>query len=194
MGAVARRSYHHKDLVNALLDAAESLARERGARGWSLREVAAQVGVSPSAAYHHFSGRDALVRALAGRALDGLADALEEADEQASGEPPVARLAAMGRAYVAWAIAEPELFEVAFGSAREYPGTPVNPRPYDLLKRTVAAADLPNGAESHIWAAVHGLGALASGGPLKGNSVAESCDRAEALVTIVVAGLNSRDK
>ncbi|MFD8415256.1 TetR-like C-terminal domain-containing protein [Streptomyces sp. NPDC059650] len=37
--------------LGALLDAAETLVRERGVDGWSLREASNQVGVSPSAAY-----------------------------------------------------------------------------------------------------------------------------------------------
>ena len=60
---MAGRPYHHGDLRNALLDSAEALIRERGADGWSLREASARIGVSPSAAYHHFDSRDALVRA-----------------------------------------------------------------------------------------------------------------------------------
>src|SRR5947199_230479 len=73
---MAGRPYHHGDLRNALLDAAEALIRERGAYGWSLREASARVGVSPSAAYHHFDSRDALVRALADRVITRVGERL----------------------------------------------------------------------------------------------------------------------
>ena len=74
-----RRRYHHGDLRNALLDAAEALIRERGADGWSLREASARVGVSPSAAYHHFASREALVRALADRVIARVGERLAAA-------------------------------------------------------------------------------------------------------------------
>ncbi|MFI7232719.1 TetR/AcrR family transcriptional regulator [Nonomuraea angiospora] len=83
---MAKGRYHHGDLRAALLDAAEELVRERGADGWSLREASARVGVSPSAAYHHFASRDALVRALSERLLSRLGDRLADACERAAGE------------------------------------------------------------------------------------------------------------
>ncbi|MFF4622895.1 TetR/AcrR family transcriptional regulator [Nonomuraea jabiensis] len=83
---MAKGRYHHGDLRAALLDAAEELVRERGADGWSLREASARVGVSPSAAYHHFASRDALVRALSERILSRLGDRLADACERAADE------------------------------------------------------------------------------------------------------------
>ncbi|MEV4579836.1 TetR/AcrR family transcriptional regulator [Nonomuraea jabiensis] len=83
---MAKGRYHHGDLRAALLDAAEELVRERGADGWSLREASARVGVSPSAAYHHFASRDALVRALSERILSRLGNRLAHACEQAADE------------------------------------------------------------------------------------------------------------
>ncbi|MFI6317980.1 TetR/AcrR family transcriptional regulator [Nonomuraea sp. NPDC050556] len=80
-------AYHHGDLRGALLDAAEALVRERGVEGWSLREASARVGVSPSAAYHHFASRDALVAALAGRVLTTLGERLRQAANTASSDP-----------------------------------------------------------------------------------------------------------
>ncbi|WP_431925966.1 TetR/AcrR family transcriptional regulator [Nonomuraea jabiensis] len=81
---MAKGRYHHGDLRAALLDAAEELVRERGADGWSLREASARVGVSPSAAYHHFASRDALVRALSERILSRLGNRLADACKRAA--------------------------------------------------------------------------------------------------------------
>jgi AcrR family transcriptional regulator len=52
---------------DAILDAAERLFAERGARAVSLREINAAAGFSPTALYHHFRTRDALMKALLGR-------------------------------------------------------------------------------------------------------------------------------
>ena len=49
-----RRSYHHGDLRNALLQAALTMVDEIGLEQLSLRKVAASVGVSHAAPKHHF--------------------------------------------------------------------------------------------------------------------------------------------
>ena len=46
--------YHHGALREALIEATEVLLTERGAEGFSLREVARRAGVSPAAPAHHF--------------------------------------------------------------------------------------------------------------------------------------------
>src|SRR5262244_137181 len=93
---MAGRRYHHGDLRAALLDVAEALIRERGVDGWSLREASVRIGVSPSAAYHHFDSRDALVRALSDRVLTRLGERLGRAAEHARGGQQQ-RLIAFGR-------------------------------------------------------------------------------------------------
>src|SRR3954468_20540810 len=93
--------YHHGDLRDALLDAAEELIRERGADGWSLREPPARVGVSPSAAYYHFAAREDLVHALSDRVLVRLAHRLARAAGHARGDEHQ-RMVALGRTYVRW--------------------------------------------------------------------------------------------
>lgn len=115
---MAKGHYHHGELRNALLGAAEALVRERGAEGWSLREASARVGVSSSAAYHHFASRDALVRALSERVLGGLGERMSNAAGHPDG--PSAdhqqRLVAVGRAYVRWALEDPAVARLAFGA------------------------------------------------------------------------------
>src|SRR5690242_10881955 len=109
----ADRPYHHGDLRTALLDTAEALIRERGVDGWSLREVSVRVGVSPSAAYHHFVSRDALVRALSQRLLAQLGERLSDAVERAQGDGADG-LVAFGRGYVRWALEDPAVPRLAF--------------------------------------------------------------------------------
>lgn len=62
---ITERAYHHGDLRNALLLATTELVRKRGARGFSASEAARRVGVSSSAPYRHFPGRDAMLAAAA---------------------------------------------------------------------------------------------------------------------------------
>ena len=59
------RPYHHGDLREALLAAAEAELAERGIEGFSLRGVAKRAGVSHAAPAHHFGDARGLLTALA---------------------------------------------------------------------------------------------------------------------------------
>lgn len=164
---MAKKRYHHGDLRGALLEAAETLVRERGVDGWSLREASARVGVSPSAAYHHFGSRDELVSALSEVVLARLGNRLRETMEAAPEQGPE-RLAACGRAYVTWAVEDPAVARLVFRGGATTAQSAVSPHPHDVLTteldRLTDAGHLPSGArpgaEFVVWAAIHGLAVL----------------------------------
>ena len=111
--------YHHGDLYRALVQAGTELAREGGPAAIVLREAARRVGVSPNAAYRHFSALPDLVEAVAFDALSALARSMEAelAQCQPSGDAgldAIDRLGAVGRGYVHFALSEPGLFATAF--------------------------------------------------------------------------------
>jgi AcrR family transcriptional regulator len=190
------RPYHHGDLRNALLDAAEALIRDRGADGWSLREASAQVGVSPSAAYHHFESRDALVDALSDRVIARLGERLSDAAATANGGPQQP-LIAVGRGYVRWAVEDPELARLAFAHGRTEPATLISPHPHDVLAaeldRLAAAGGLPAparpGAEFVFWAAMYGLAVLLADGLVRLDSPQAIDREAERVLSAVLTGL-----
>src|SRR3954468_20323193 len=115
---LARASYHHGDLRHALLEAGIDLAREGGPDAVVLREATRRVGVSPNAAYRHFSDRDALLSAVSDAALAKLATSIDALfDGIPSGSPELiarAQLRAVGTGYVAFALDEPGLFRTTF--------------------------------------------------------------------------------
>jgi AcrR family transcriptional regulator len=172
---VTRSRYHHGDLERALIDAAWVLARDKGADSVRLREVCRQVGVSPASAYHHFPDRETLLRAVAGRALRALGDALARSLASGPQDDPRCRLALLARAYVAWALDEPRLFRLALGPYRDSPGRPADDSPLQVLDAEAAAfaaaRGLPPAAGARLapmlWAAAHGIAALAADGPLQ---------------------------
>lgn len=63
--AVKKKAYHHGDLRQVLLDQAALIIREEGERALSMRKLAARVGVSRTAPYHHFAEKEALLCAIA---------------------------------------------------------------------------------------------------------------------------------
>ncbi|CAN5160834.1 TetR/AcrR family transcriptional regulator [soil metagenome] len=181
-------SYHHGNLREALVMAAIDVARESGPDGLALRDLARRVGVSHNAAYRHFADRDALVAEVAMRAMVGLIDRMQARLDDVPRVEPVLdarrRLAAIGRGYVEFALAEPGLFRVAFSF---YPGVPdtkdveeaqPDTDPFGLLGAVlddlVAVGFLHpearSGAEIMCWSAVHGFAVLHLDGPLSGEA------------------------
>ena len=91
--------YHHGELREALLDAAEWLLARRGAESLSLRDVARRAGVSHAAPYHHFAGLAELLAALAERSFAQLGAAMQ-AGVDAHPADARAQLIAIAAAYV----------------------------------------------------------------------------------------------
>ncbi len=116
------RPYHHGNLRNALLEAAEVTVRERGVQALSLRELARDVGVSHAAPRRHFPDRQALLDALAQAGFERLGAELRGAVDGA-GEDFPERLRAIATAYVRFATRDAALLELMFaGKHRERDG------------------------------------------------------------------------
>ncbi len=177
-----REAYHHGDLRNALIASAVRLIEQGGEAAFSLREAARDVGVSANAAYRHFDDKSALLAAAAAGGLEQLArrmlNAMGRAAESGRQErPAIARFKSVGRAYVEFAMAHPELFRLMFsgsGVACLAAGAAglATPTPWELLGRSLDAlvadgllpADRREGAELKAWSVVHGFASLALAG------------------------------
>ena len=77
--------YHHGNLKQALLDAAEALLRREGVGGLSLRAAAAEVGVSHAAPKNHFGDLRGLQSELAASGFRRLAVEMRAALDEAVG-------------------------------------------------------------------------------------------------------------
>jgi AcrR family transcriptional regulator len=160
-------SYHHGDLRDALIQAAQGILEADGIAALSLRAVARRAGVSPAAPYHHFPDKQALLDAVAERGFDALTAAMTTRMDKVSGG--AARLDASGIGYVAFAVANPALFGLMFSTLGQHPsaGTSLDvarQRAYAVLQDAVAACS-PTGKASaneclRLWAVVHGIAKL----------------------------------
>jgi AcrR family transcriptional regulator len=199
--AEARRTtYHHGDLANALVQAAVELAREGGPQAIVLREAARRVGVSATSAYRHFADHEELIAAVKAHAQRALTDAMtaepvpvhDDAKKQA-----LARLHALGRGYLRFAQAEPGLYRAAFNTDAPVAGTSESfALLADALDGLVASGAIPAarrvGAETSVWATVHGLAELLiEGGPLSRMSKAKRAAEIDQTLDFVARGLVS---
>jgi AcrR family transcriptional regulator len=106
------RAYHHGNLVDALVTAAVELIEAKGVENLSLRELSKRVGVSPGAPFRHFKSKTELLTAVAEQSMSRLTFAVEEALEACESVDPVARLSAIGRGYLDWALGNPTHFQI----------------------------------------------------------------------------------
>jgi AcrR family transcriptional regulator len=163
----AERTYHHGDLRSALIEAGLAQLAQSDEKHVSLRELARQVGVSPTAVYRHFPDKNALLAALAEAGVAWLGEAQRLASEAAGGG--AAGFAATGRAYVRFALAHPALFRLTFTHG-EYAASPTqsNDAASQMLR---SYAQKFGGADAErltlqAWAVAHGLAMLMLDGRL----------------------------
>ena len=87
-----------------------------GAAALSLRAVARELGVVSSAVYRYVGSRDELLTLLVVDGYDELGDEVDAALAKVDRSDHAGRMAAIGRAVRAWALAEPATYALLFGS------------------------------------------------------------------------------
>jgi AcrR family transcriptional regulator len=95
--------------------AGEHLGRT-GAAALSLRAVARDMGMAPSALYRYVADRDELLTLLIVAAYDSLADTVEEALGKAGSADPLARFGIIAGTTRRWALAAPHHYALIYGS------------------------------------------------------------------------------
>ena len=91
------RPYHLGDLRRTLLEEGWAATIESGGKDISLREIARRAGVSPTASFHHFRNKEALLVAVAVEGFARLTATLRKRVE--SIDDPAARLRIVLRTY-----------------------------------------------------------------------------------------------
>lgn len=158
------KSYHHGNLRETLLLAAEATLAERGVQGTTLRDVAKAAGVSHAAPYHHFASLNDLLAAVAERGFLALGDAMERATATPDTRE---RLLQIAQAYVGCAQAQPARFRLMFApqltQSDAYPALKAaSHRAFGFLMAASCAHDPVKGPELALcgWSLSHGLSNL----------------------------------
>lgn len=188
--------YHHGNLRAALLERAETVLAASGADGLTLRGLARELGVSHAAPARHFRDRQALLDALAVSGFTTLNDRLRTAARSAG--PVGARLAALGRAYVDFAVGHTALLDLMFTAKHaDDPSAELRDLGHESLL-TVArlitegqqAGDVRPGDPVRLaqvaFSAVHGLATLAVASLLDDTPLPEATELA---LEVLLAGL-----
>mgnify|MGYP000291854452 CR=1 FL=1 len=105
--------YHHGNLKQALLDKALDHLQQHGPEKISLRALARDVGVSQTAPYRHFEDKTALLAALATEGCMRLYVASNSVVELEGSAAEALQM--LGRAYIHFALDNPELYRLMFG-------------------------------------------------------------------------------
>ena len=157
-------------LREEILHSAEGLLLETGDESClSIRAIADAVGVSPPSIYRHFADRNELIYAVCDRQWCHLTDAMDQSVEGI--DDPWSRIAARGRAYIDFALANPEQYRVLMmARSANLPKQHVNELPpgYEHLLDDVAAAlqagqirpTDPLLVATGLWMMVHGITSL----------------------------------
>lgn len=101
-------------LHGEILEAATRLLGTSPTSSVTLRAVAREAQISPTAIYLHFASRESLIFEIVCKAWADLASAMQAADEEAGVDGPMAQIRAQVHAYIDFAIASPARYEMLF--------------------------------------------------------------------------------
>lgn len=161
----------------ALLDAVGTTLRKDGIAKLSLRAVAREAGYSHGAPGALFGDRAGMLSAYAARGFERLATALEAAD--AAHDDPREALAAIGRAYVGFALQERDCFALMFRDellrgdlpelmkARQRAWSALSSALHRAQGRGQLDAKQAELVQIGAWSLVHGLSKLLASGTLQ---------------------------
>jgi AcrR family transcriptional regulator len=173
--SLARRERQKAETRQAILDAARELFVTEGVEATTMRAIAAKIGYTPTAIYHHFQDKEGLIVELCMADFRALGQSLYKIGRI---EDPVERLRRMGMAYADFALSNPSQYRFMFMTLIEHPmldstGQAIKPPDedaYDFLLQTVTEG-IENGqyrpelSDPHelaqmTWGAIHGIVSL----------------------------------
>jgi AcrR family transcriptional regulator len=167
-----KKTYHHGDLKNALIEAGADILSQDGVSGLSLRKVALKAGVSHTAPYAHFVDKQALIAAISTEGYRRLYEALAAAVQRHENDP-ARQLVEGAWAYLQFALHDIDHFKIALSGAvekeKDYPAFVEMARQnFALLVKIVetcqAAKILKRGPADltavSVWSLIHGFVSL----------------------------------
>lgn len=170
LGIAERKEREKEDIRRRILEAAHELFEKQGYENVTMRAVADAIEYSPTTIYLHFENKDALVEAVCFRDFEKLFGAMNERPLPTN---PVERMRALGRAYAAFGIANPNTYRFMFMTSGEWkkhgrsPDAPPS-MSYSVLREAVEEAmnqgyfkkDDVDLVSQIVWSSIHGVVSL----------------------------------
>jgi AcrR family transcriptional regulator len=175
--------------------AASKLFAQRGTDGVTMRALAEVMGISPMKPYHYFRDKEEILVAAVVRAFNHFVAAIETAEKLRG--TPLEQAEAKRRAYVTFALAEPDayriMFEMPYPDLVKYPELAVTvERAQQTMRRSMdalIAESIVDGDPSTLgyvfWCCLHGPISLYLAGKL------DSLAQLETLLEVAMKGLLS---
>ena len=170
MGSVERRTRARAETRQRILEAAREMFVEVGYEATTMRAIADRIEYTPTAIYHHFRNKEALLAELCALDFQALAAAFQKLSRIAD---PIERLRRCGLAYVEFGLQHPMQYQLMF-MTRKPPevmkairGADPSEDAYEFLRATCADVvatgrvrpEYRNVNELALmsWSALHGL-------------------------------------
>lgn len=163
------------DFRDRLCDVAARLFAEHGREGFTMRDLAAELGVSAMTPYRYFPDKEHILAAVRARAFSKFAEALENAVSRSGGGPAQANNA--GEAYIRFALENPSSYKLMFDLSQPDEQFPeladaggrarktLTRHIYPLVEKGILHGD-PEVIARVFWAQLHGLVMLHLAGKL----------------------------
>ncbi len=165
-----RSGYHHGGLPEMLMALATEHIAAYGTEKLSLRALAREAGVSPTAPYRHFPTKRCLLAALATQGFEQLGERMREVVESDLNVED--RFVALGVTYIEFALENPVAYQLMFGSIigdfSEYDmlhsaAGATYAEVLRMLQMVIDEKELDVGVKELggvVWAGVHGMASL----------------------------------
>lgn len=109
--SLQRRQRERSEMRHTILDAAREMFVKNGYEATTMRAIADRIGYTPTAIYHHFRNKEALLTELTTQDFRALVQAFQKLGEVTD---PVERLRRIGQAYIAFGLTHPMHYSLMF--------------------------------------------------------------------------------
>jgi AcrR family transcriptional regulator len=170
MGSVERRTRERTETRQRIVDAAREMFVELGYDATTMRAIADRIEYTPTAIYHHFRNKEALLAELCAADFRALASAFQKIGRI---EDPIERLRRSGQAYIEFGLQHPMQYQLMFMTRKPVEiinglrSADPSEDAYEFLRRTcadvIATGRLrpeyqdPDELALMAWSALHGF-------------------------------------
>jgi AcrR family transcriptional regulator len=169
-----RREHSRQQTCQAILEAATRMFEREGYEGFSLRQVAENIGYTPTTIYLYFKDKDDLLFEVCSQGFTEFTHALQTA--YANHSDPLERLRALGWAYFEFGLSHPLHYQMMFMQRAEWvtkatsaKGDADGSNSYliqmnavmEAMKAGVIRMGDPIETTNLIWSGIHGIVSLA---------------------------------